>query len=145
MATINPYLTFNGTCEAAFNFYKSVFGGEFQMIGKFKDMPPQEGMEVPASEGDKIMHVSLPISKETILMGSDTSAAFGPPMVEGNNFSISISTGSKEEADKMFKGLSAGGKVTMPMGDTFWGSYFGMFADKFGMNWMVGYDAPTND
>jgi len=145
MAQINPYLTFGGNCEEAFNFYKSVFGGEFPYIGRFNEMPPMEGRpELSAEEGEKIMHVSLPISKETILMGSDSSEAFGQTAVLGNNFSISINTDSEEEADQLFNGLSAGGKVTMPMEKTFWGAYFGMFTDKFGINWMVNYDEPQS-
>jgi PhnB protein len=141
MAQVNPYLTFGGNCEEAFNFYKSVFGGEFPYIGRFNEMPPMEGCpEMPAAEGNKIMHISLPISKETTLMGSDTSEAFGQANVVGNNFSISINADSKEEADKLFNGLSAGGTVTMPMDKTFWGAYFGMFTDKFGINWMVNHD-----
>ena len=141
MATINPYLTFNGNCEAAFTFYKSVFGGEFPYLGRFKDMPPAEGCDpLPAEEGEKIMHVSLPISAETILMGSDSSEAFGQATIVGNNFSISINTDSTAEADKLFEGLSAGGIVTMPMNKTFWGAYFGMFTDKFGINWMINHD-----
>jgi PhnB protein len=141
MATVNPYVNFNGTCEAAFTFYKSVFGGEFPFVGKFKDMPPQEG-SAPLSEtdGEKIMHISLPISKETILMGSDCLDGFGGPVIAGTNFTISITAGSKEEADKIFNGLSAGGKVNMPMANTFWGSYFGMFVDKFGIPWMVSFN-----
>jgi PhnB protein len=139
MTTVNTYLTFNGNCEEAFNFYKSVFGGQFQYLGRFKDMPPMGDKAVPLSEGDRIMHVSLPISKETILMGSDTSEVSGPA-VAGTNFSISVSTDTKAEADKLFKGLSTGGKETMPMDNTFWGSYFGMLTDKFGINWMVSCD-----
>ena len=141
MTTVNTYLTFNGNCLEAFNFYKSVFGGEFPYIGKFKDMPPQEGAK-PMSEqdGEKIMHVSLPISKETMLMGSDTGGEWAKGFSQGNNFAISITTDSKEEADRLFNKLSAGGKATMPMSKTFWGSYFGMFTDKFGINWMVSFD-----
>jgi PhnB protein len=141
MTTVNTYLTFNGNCLEAFNFYKSVFGGEFPYIGKFKDMPPQEGSK-PMSEqdGEKIMHVSLPISKETMLMGSDTGGEWAKGFSQGNNFAISITTDSKEEADRLFNELSAGGKATMPMSKTFWGSYFGMFTDKFGINWMVSFD-----
>ncbi|MGB4844677.1 MAG: VOC family protein [Ferruginibacter sp.] len=142
MATINPYLTFNGNCEDAFNFYKSVFGGEFGYMGRFKEMPPTDGMNVPEAEGNKIMHVSLPISKETILMGSDTSAAFGQTANPGTNFSISITAGSKAEADKLFNAVAAGGNITMPLADTFWGSYFGMCTDKFGIAWMMSYDEP---
>lgn len=141
MTVINPYLTFNGNCEEAFNFYKSVFGGEFPYLGRFKDMPPMDGQTVPAEEGEKIMHVSLPISKETTLMGSDSSEAFGQATIVGNNFSISINTDTKENADRLFGALSAGGQVTMPMMDTFWGSYFGMMVDKFGIQWMVSVEA----
>ena len=136
MAQINPYLTFDGQCEAAFLFYKSVFGGEFTYIGKFKDMP-QDGLS--GEDGERIMHVSLPISKETILMGSDTTSAQGKSIV-GNNISISINTDSEAEADKLFNGLSVGGAIGMPMEKTFWGAYFGMFTDKFGINWMVNFD-----
>ena len=141
MAVVNPYLTFGGNCEEAFTFYKSVFGGDFQYVGKFKDMPPMEGSDpVPEAEGEKIMHISLPISKETILMGSDSSEAFGQATIVGNNFTISVNTGSQEEADKLFNGLSTGGKVTMPMNKTFWGSYFGMLVDKFDIQWMVSFE-----
>lgn len=136
MAQVNPYLTFNGTCEAAFNFYKSVFGGDFPYIGRFKDMPG----DVPEAAKELIMHVSLPISKETILMGSDSSEAFGQTTTIGNNFSVSINAESEDEARKLFEGLSAGGKITMPLDKTFWGAFFGMFTDKFGINWMVNYD-----
>lgn len=139
MAAINPYLMFNGTCEEAFLFYKSVFGGEFPYIGKFKDAPTEEG-DAPLSEADanRIMHVSLPIGN-TILMGSDTHPRYGD-VGFGDNFSISINTESTEEADRIFNGLSADGHVEMPMNKTFWGSYFGMFKDKFGINWMVNFD-----
>jgi PhnB protein len=141
MTTVNVYLNFEGNCEEAFNFYKSIFGGEFSYLGRFKDMPPQEGIPpVTAEEGEKIMHVSLPISKETILMASDTGGEWCAKVTQGNNFSVSINTDSQKEADRLFNGLSAGGKVTMPMEKTFWGSYFGMFTDKFGINWMVSFD-----
>ncbi|MEX2593846.1 MAG: VOC family protein [Anditalea sp.] len=145
MTTVNVYLTFNGNCEEAFNFYRSVFGGEFSYIGKFGDMPPQEGMaSVSETEKDRIMHASLPISKETVLMGSDSSEAQDESTIIGNNFSISINTDSKDEADRLFNELSAGGQETMAMGNTFWGSYFGMLTDKFGINWMVGFDENEN-
>jgi PhnB protein len=143
MATINAYLTFDGTCEEAFNFYKSVFGGDFPMVGKFGDMPPQEGMPPISDEvKNRIMHMSLPISAETVLMGSDTMPGIHDHQV-GNNISLSINTDSREEADLIFTGLSAGGKVSMPLADTFWGAYFGMWTDKFGINWMVNYDDPA--
>lgn len=143
MPAINPYLTFDGNCEDAFNFYRSVFGGEFPFLGRFKDMPSEKPL--PAEVGEKIMHVSLPIGNGSILMGSDSSAEFGHATVMGNNFSISINADSKEESDNLFNKLSAGGVVTMPMNQTFWGAYFGMFTDKFGIQWMVNYDAtPQN-
>lgn len=143
MATVNAYLNFNGQCEEAFNFYRSVFGGDFPMVSKFGDMPPQEGM-APMSEElkNRVMHITLPISEETILMGSDTMPGIHDHKV-GNNISLSINTESREEAEKIFNGLSAGGKVTMPLEDTFWGAYFGMWTDKFGIYWMVNYDDPA--
>lgn len=145
MATVNTYLNFNGNCEDAFNFYKSVFGGEFTYIGRFGEMPPQEGMP-PMNEADKnkIMHVGLPIGS-TVLMGSDTGGEWAPTFLQGNNFSVNINPESKEEADKIFNGLSAGGQVTMPMADTFWGAYFGMFTDKFGVNWMVNFETQQGE
>jgi len=139
MATTNTYLNFKGNCEEAFNFYKSVFGGEFNYIGKFGDMPAQEGQTMSEEEANKIMHVSLPIGT-SILMGSDTGGEWAPTFIQGNNFSISIGAESKEEADRLYEGLSDGGKATMPMADTFWGDYFGMFEDKFGINWMISYN-----
>ena len=143
MTTVNVYLTFNGNCEEAFNFYKSVFGGEFPYIGRFRDMPADAGKPLPPEDADKIMHVSLPISQETMLMGSDTGGEWASDFSQGKNFSISINTDSKENADRLFNGLSAGGKVTMPMNQTFWGDYFGMFKDKFGISWMVSYNSQT--
>ncbi|GAB5524820.1 MAG: VOC family protein [Roseivirga sp.] len=138
MTTINIYLTFNGNCAEAFDFYKSVFGGEYPHVSKFSEMPPQEGMP-PLSEADqnKIMHMSLPISKETILMGSDTAGPWAADYKVGNNFSISVDTDTKEEADRLMAALSVDGQVTMPMENSFWGSYFGMLTDKFGISWMI--------
>lgn len=140
MATINTYLNFNGDCEAAFNFYRSVFGGDFTYVGRFNEMPPQDGMPTMSEEdGNKIMHIVYSIGN-AILMGSDTGGEWAPKFVQGNNFSISINAESKEEADRLYDGLSAGGEVTMPMNETFWGAYFGMFTDRFGINWMVNFD-----
>ncbi|ERM82274.1 hypothetical protein P872_19005 [Rhodonellum psychrophilum GCM71 = DSM 17998] len=138
MLTANIYLNFLGNCEEAFNFYQSVLGGELEDLTRFSEMPPQEGMP-PLSEemANQIMHVSLPISKETFLMGSDTGGEWAPKFIQGNNFSISLKTNDKSEADRLFHGLSVGGQITMPMGDTFWDAYFGMFTDKFGINWMI--------
>jgi PhnB protein len=103
-------------------------------------MPPMDGKAIPKSEAKKIMHVSLPISKETVLMGSDTSDAMGPKPIAGTNFAISVNPASRAEADRIFKGLSKGGMTTMPMADMFWGAYYGMLVDKFGINWMVNFD-----
>ena len=139
MTSVNTYLTFNGNCEEAFNFYKSAFGGEFPYIGRYKDIPPQEGTTTSPEDCEKIMHVSLQIGN-TVLMGSDTGGEWASYYKEGNNFSISINTDSKNEADRLFNTLSAGGTITMPMNSTFWGDYFGMFTDKFGINWMVSFN-----
>lgn len=141
MPKVNIYLTFNGNCEEAFNFYKSVFGGEFPYLGRFGEMPPQEGQPpLPEEMKNQIMHVSLPISAETMLMGSDTGGEWSAQFKQGNNFSCSITADSKDNADTLFKGLSAGGVVTMPMNQTFWGDYFGMCTDKFGINWMISFN-----
>lgn len=144
MTTINPYLTFKGTCEEAFNLYKSVFGGEFPHVARFKDMPENPECPVPESGMEKIMHISLPISKETVLMGSDTMEGFGPPIEAGNNFAISVNTDSVEEVDRIFNALAESGKVHMPLDKTFWGAYFGMLTDKFGIHWMVDCALPEH-
>jgi PhnB protein len=140
MTTVNVYLTFNRNCEEAFNFYKSVFGGEFPYIGHFRDMPPGGGKPVPKEDENLVMHVSLPISNETVLMGSDVGGEWAADYQLGNNFSLSVKTDTRMEADRLFNSLSTGGKVTMPMNKTFWGDYFGMFTDQFGINWMVSYN-----
>ena len=138
MTTSNAYLRFNGNCEAAFMHYKEVFGGEFQHMGRFSEMPPLEGMPpIPEADKNKVMHVTLPIGGETILMGSDTMAPYNADFQTGNNFSISIHTDAREEADRIFNSLSAQGKIVMPMNKTFWNSYFGMCVDQFGISWMV--------
>ncbi len=138
MALINPHINFNGKAEEAFNFYKSVFGGEFAMVMRFKDMPNTEG-SVAEHEADKIMHIALPIGKN-ILMGNDVPESMGRVNENENRSKISISAESKEEADKLFNGLSAGGSVEVPINDSPWGSYFGMFRDKYGIEWMVDFD-----
>ncbi|WP_346238923.1 VOC family protein [Niabella insulamsoli] len=139
MATTNTYLTFNGDCEAAFDFYKSVFGGDFAYMGRFGEMPEGEAHQVSDLEKNKIMHVSLPIGK-SILMGSDCGTDWAPNFIQGNNFSVSITADSQDEADKIFSALSEGGRITMPLNKTFWGDYFGMLTDKFGVNWMMSYN-----
>ena len=138
MATISPYLNFMGNTEDAFNFYKSVFGGEFEMVTRFKDTP--ETANVPEKEKNMIMHISLPISKEVRLMGTDTLESMGHGLTKGNNVSLAINPSSLDEAQKLFNGLSAGGQVMMPFEKAFWGAYFGMLTDKFGVQWMVNFD-----
>ena len=139
MAQINPYIHFNGNAEEAFTFYKSVFGGEFAMVMRFKDMSNPD-FPTPENEANKIMHIALPIGKHNILMGSDTPESMGKLNENENRSKISISAESKEEADKLFNGLSAGGQIEMPIQDSPWGSYFGMFRDKYGIEWMIDYD-----
>lgn len=135
MATINPHINFNGNAEQAFNFYKSVFGGELGRIVRFKDL---EGPEFPVAphERDKVMHVELPIGGN-MLMGNDVPESMGPTNENENRSKIIVIAESKEEADRLFGGLSEGGSVEFPMGDSPWGSYFGMFRDKYGIEWMV--------
>jgi PhnB protein len=140
MATINPYIHFNGNAEEAFTFYKSVFGGAFAMVMRFKDMPANPDHSMPEEEANKIMHIALPIGKHSVLMASDTPAFMGKHNENETRSKISISAESKEEANKLFNGLSAGGTVEMPVGDSPWGSYFGMFRDKYGIEWMIDYD-----
>ncbi|MEC5156813.1 VOC family protein [Chryseobacterium sp. MP_3.2] len=142
MATINPYLMFNGNCKEAFEFYKEAFGKEFAEITHFGDMAAQEGSpELTEAQKKMVMHVRMPISEETVLYGSDIFPGT-PGFTVGDNFSVSISTDSREETDNLFTKLSAGGNVTMPLADTFWGAYFGMWRDKFGIDWMVNFDDP---
>lgn len=140
MAAINPYIHFNGNADEAFAFYKSVFGGDFAMVMRFKDMPANPEFPIPENEANKIMHIALPIGKKSLLMGSDTPEFMGRHNENETRSKISVSAESKEEADKIFNGLSAGGKVEMPIGDSPWGSYFGMFRDKYGIEWMIDYD-----
>lgn len=141
MATLSPYLNFNGNTEEAFNFYKSVFGGEFATLQRFKDVPGLPGTENMSEEdGQKIMHVSLPIGNGVSLMASDSMESFGHSLTVGNNFYISINADSEAEAGELFTKLSGGGNVQMEMQKTFWGAYFGMCTDQFGIQWMINYD-----
>jgi PhnB protein len=139
MAQINPYIHFNGNAEEAFTFYKSAFGGEFAMVMRFKDMASPEN-PISEKEANKISHIALPIGKSSLLMGSDTPEFMGKQNENENRSKIIISAESKEEADKLFNGLSAGGKIEMPIENSPWGSYFGMFRDKYGIEWMVDFD-----
>jgi PhnB protein len=142
MALINPHINFNGNAEEAFNFYKSVFGGEFAKIMRFKDLASTE-FPVAEKEANKIMHIALPIG-QNILMGNDVPEIMGQVNENENRSKISISTESRQEADKLFSGLSAGGNIEVPLDDSPWGSYFGMFRDKFGIEWMVDFDPNYN-
>lgn len=137
MKAVNPYLNFNGNTEEVFNFYKSVFGGEFISLMRFKDIPGNS--QIPEEAKNQIMHISLPIAPNVILMGTDAPESMGFKLVEGNNVHIALQAESREEADKLFNGLSSGGKVQMPMADQFWGDYYGSFSDKFGIYWMISY------
>ena len=136
MPKLNSYLNFDGTAEEAFNFYKSVFGGEFLMLSKMGDMPGAE--QVSDAEKNRVMHVSLPIG-EDILMGSDIVPSMGHKLISGNYAYISVFVESREEADRLFNGLSEGGKIEMPMEDAFWGDYFGSFWDKYAIGWMINF------
>ena len=138
MALINPHINFNGNAEEAFHFYKSVFGGEFATVMRFKDMASAD-FPVSEKEANKIMHIALPIGKN-VLMANDVPESMGRTNEAENRSKIAISAETREEADKLFNGLSAGGQVEMPMADSPWGSYFGMFRDKYGIEWMVDFD-----
>jgi PhnB protein len=135
MTTLNPYIYFNGNCEDAFNFYKSVFRQEFTYIGRYKDVPKTD-RQIFLESDEKIMHVSLPISTETILMGSDNIEAY-KEAIKYSNFSLIIHTDSKEEVDRLFNELSENGQIKVPMNLTFWGSYYGICIDKFGISWKI--------
>ncbi|MBA4240688.1 MAG: VOC family protein [Sphingobacteriaceae bacterium] len=138
MASINPHINFNGNAEEAFNFYKSVFGGEFAKIMRFKDLASDD-FQVSEQEANKIMHIALPIGKN-ILMANDVPEFMGKTNENENRSKIVITAESKEEADKLFNGLSVGGQIEMPISDSPWGTYFGMFRDKYGIEWMVDFD-----
>ncbi|MDQ3015915.1 MAG: VOC family protein [Bacteroidota bacterium] len=139
MADAHSYLHFNGNCEEAFNLYRTVFGGDFSLISRYGDMPTDP--PVPLEEEKKIMHISLPLQKGSVLLGSDIPAGF-PKGVRGNSYYISINTESAEEARKVYAGLTDGGQIFMPLEKTFWASLFGMFSDQYGVQWMVSYNEP---
>ena len=139
MATINPHINFNGNAEEAFTFYKSIFGGEFSTIMRFKDLASEE-FPVADHEANKIMHIALPIGTST-LMANDVPEILGRTNENENRSKIVITAESKEEADTLYHGLSTGGQIEMPIADSPWGSYFGMFRDKYGIEWMVSFDS----
>lgn len=139
MVRIHPHINFNGNAEEAFQFYRSVFGGEFAMIMRYQDLSAP-GYEFPASEAEKILHIALPIGS-SVLMGNDVPEAMGRVNEQEHRSKIVISAESKAEADRLFNGLSAGGVIEMPIGNSPWGSYFGMFRDQYGIEWMIDFDA----
>jgi PhnB protein len=139
MTTFNIYLNFPGNAEEAFNYYKSILGGEILVVQRFKDTP--EAGQVPAADADKLMHIAMSVGTNMTLMATDALESKGHKLTMGNNFYISVSTQSEDETRKVFNGLSQGGKVEVPLDKMFWGAYFGMCADKYGVQWMVSYDA----
>jgi PhnB protein len=141
MPKFNIYLNFAGNTEAVFDFYRSVFGGKFSSLVRFKDMP-MPGVKIPKKEENGIMHIALPVGKDDVLMASDALESHGQKLIQGNNAYISVQPESKEEAARIFKALSAGGKIEMPIADQPWGDYYGSFKDKFGIYWMVNYSYP---
>ena len=141
MPIINPHINFNGNAEEAFEFYRSVFGGTFSKLMRFKDLA-NPGFPIPEKEANKIMHIALPIGKNNVLIGNDVPDFLGRVNEQENRSKISIRAESKAEADQLFTGLSAGGEIEMPIEDSPWGSYFGGFRDKYGIEWIVEYD-PT--
>ncbi|MEO7211510.1 VOC family protein [Mucilaginibacter sp.] len=143
MRTINPWINFNGNAEEAFTFYKSVFGGEFAKIIRFGDLSSAE-FPVSENEANKIMHIALPVGKYNVLIANDVPEFMGPTNENENRSKISVSADSREEADKIFNGLSAGGDIEGQIGDTPWGSYAGMFRDKYGIEWIVEFDPTDN-
>lgn len=139
MRSLNPYLTFNGNCEQAFVYYRSVFGGEFTLVQKFKDMPVQAGLPpIDAAAAERIMHIALPIGAGSVLMGSDTLPG-QPEPPSGSAVALSFVPASEEEARRVFADLAEGGHISMPLEKAFWGALFGMVIDRFGMCWMINY------
>jgi PhnB protein len=143
MRAITPWINFNGNAEEAFNFYKTVFGGEFTKVIRFKDLASAE-FKVPENEENKLMHIALPIGSNNVLMANDVPEIMGWVNENENRSKIAVSAESREEADKVFNGLSAGGEIEGPMGDSPWGTYAGMLRDKYGIEWIVEFDPNNN-
>ncbi len=144
MNNINIYLHFPGSCEQAFAFYEQVFQTAISMKSYFKEMPENENCQVTDADKNKIMHISLPLNDHFILMGCDAVGQAADIMKEGNNFAVSVNPSDFEEAKRVFEALSVNGQVCMPLEKSFWGSYFGMLTDQFGINWMVNYEIPQD-
>ena len=143
MKAINPWINFNGNAEEAFTFYRSVFGGEFTKITRFKELASEE-FQIPEEEAEKIMYIALPLGKNNMLIANDVPAFMGTVNEKENRSKIYVSAESREEADTIFNGLSAGGEVEGPVGDSPWGTYAGMFRDKYGIEWIVEFDPAAN-
>lgn len=139
MATTNIYLTFNSNCEEAFNYYQSVFGGSFGHIARFSELPAGQGYQVSQENKNRILHISLPIGT-SVLMGCDAGIQGAAALIQGNNFSVSVSAASKNEAESIFSGLARYGQIAVPLAAAFWGDLFGMITDQFGINWMVSFN-----
>ncbi len=139
MKAINPWINFNGNAEEAFTFYRSVFGGEFTKITRFKDLSGPD-INIPEDEAEKIMYIGLPLGKNNVLVANDIPSALGKVSETENRSKIYVNADSREEADHIFSGLSAGGEVEGPIGDSPWGTYAGMFRDKYGIEWIVEFD-----
>ncbi len=137
MKAFNPYLNFAGNTEEAFNFYKSIFGGEYAMVMRYKDTP--EGAKLSAEDAEKIMHIALPIGNGNVLMATDALESMGQKLNAGNNFSLSVHADSEEDSHRIFNALADGGKITVPIQMQFWGELFGQLKDKFGIQWMITY------
>ena len=141
MTKLHSYLNFAGNAQEAFDFYRSVFGGEFSSVVRFKDFP-MEGVTIPTEDEAKIMHIALPIGQDNVLMASDVLESFGQRLVPGNNVYVSVHPDSREEADRVFSALSEGAEIEMPIADQVWGDYYGSLKDKFGVQWMVNHSPP---
>ncbi|MES2377590.1 MAG: VOC family protein [Bacteroidota bacterium] len=145
MITLNPYLVFKDNCEEAFNFYKTVFGGDILFMGRYKDVPAGTRQLFPLSPDEKIMHATLQINAETVLMGNDSAETY--ERAKGtfiNNFFLYISTGDQADAYRIFNELSVDGSITMPIAQTFWSTHYGMVVDKFGIQWKITFDPDKN-
>lgn len=140
MRTPTPYLNFQGTCEEAFNFYKNIFRGDIDYLGRFSEMPPD--VPVPPGYADKVMHASLSVKGNCVLMGSDAPEGFGEPFKAGNNVSLSLDPADEAEARRLYEALREGGEVTMELAPTFWAKLFAMVRDRYGINWMISYGQP---